>query len=125
MDGFIDLVELASGLAISFAIGLLGYWRGALKSGGVESADIAFRCPVIARPKISDSFSEDGPGERKSDVVFSIDNESVTELTVTARLLYRKADPEFITKTYALESAIEAPTVELNLATHTIAVTPP
>lgn len=100
-------------------------YKHALKSGGVESADIAFRCPVIARPKISDSFSEDGPGERKSDVVFSIDNELVTELTVTARLLYRKADPEFITKTYALESAIEAPTVELNLATHTIAVTPP
>jgi hypothetical protein len=100
-------------------------YKHALESGGVESVDIAFRCPVIARPKISDSFSEDGPGERKSDVVFSIDNESVTELTVTARLLYRKADPEFINKTYALESAIEAPTIELNMATHTIAVTPP
>ena len=97
-------------------------YKRALESGGVESVDVAFRCPVIARPKISDSFSEDGPGERKSDVVFSIDNELVTELTVTARLLYRKADPEFIAKTYALESAIEAPTIELNVATHTIAV---
>ncbi len=100
-------------------------YKHALESGGVESVDIAFRCPVIARPKISDSFSEEGPGERKSDVVFSIDNEAVTELTVTARLLYRKADPEFINKTYELESAIEAPTIELNTATHTIAVIPP
>ncbi|NCF14852.1 MAG: hypothetical protein GWP62_06040 [Gammaproteobacteria bacterium] len=100
-------------------------YKNALESGGVESVDIAFRCPVIARPKISDSFSEEGPGERKSDVVFSIDNESVTELTVTARLLYRKADPEFIAKTYKLESAVEVPTIELNAATHTIAVSPP
>jgi hypothetical protein len=100
-------------------------YKNALESGGVESVDIAFRCPVIARPKISDSFSEEGPGERKSDLVFSIDNESVTELTITARLLYRKADPEFITKTYALESAVEAPTIELNVATHSIAVGSP
>lgn len=97
-------------------------YKHALESGGVESVDVAFRCPVIARPKISDSFSEQGPGERKSDVVFSIDNEAVTELTVTARLLYRKADPEFISRTYALESAIEAPIIELNVATHKISV---
>lgn len=100
-------------------------YKHALESGGVESVDIAFRCPVIARPKISDSFSEQGPGERKSDVVFSIENKQVTELTVTARLLYRKADPEFIARTYALESAIEAPTIELNVATHTISVGSP
>ncbi|MDH5617539.1 MAG: cytochrome c family protein [Gammaproteobacteria bacterium] len=99
-------------------------YKHTLASGGVESIEIAFLCPVIARPKISESFSEDGPGERKSDVVFSIDNESVTELTVTARLLYRKADPEFINKTYALGSTIEAPTIELNMATHIISVRP-
>jgi uncharacterized protein (TIGR00297 family) len=40
MEGFIDLVELASGLAISLTIGLLGYWRGALKSGGMVGAVI-------------------------------------------------------------------------------------
>ena len=40
MAGPIDLVELAGGLAISLAIGLLGYWRGALKSGGVVGAVI-------------------------------------------------------------------------------------
>ena len=97
-------------------------YKHALESGGVESVDVAFRCPVIARPKISDSFSEQGPGERKSDVVFSIENEAVTELTVTARLLYRKADPEFISRTYGLESAIEAPIIELNVATHKISV---
>lgn len=100
-------------------------YKHALESGGVESVDVAFRCPVIARPKISDSVSEQGPGERRSDVVFSIENEAVTELTVTARLLYRKANPEFIARTYGLESAIEAPIIELNVATHTVSVSPP
>lgn len=100
-------------------------YKHSLGSGDAETVDVSFRCPVISRPKISDSFSEQGPGERKSDVVFSIDNEAVTELTVTARLLYRKADPEFIAKTYALESAIDAPVIELNTATHTIRIDTP
>jgi hypothetical protein len=100
-------------------------YKHTLESGGVESVDVAFLCPAVARPKISDSFSEQGPGERKSDVVFSIENEAVTELTITARLLYRKANPEFISRTYGLESAVEAPILELNVATHTVQVGSP
>ena len=100
-------------------------YKHTLESGGVESVDVAFLCPAVARPKISDSFSEQGPGERKSDVVFSIENEAVTELTITARLLYRKANPEFISRTYGLESAVEAPILELNVATHTVKVGAP
>jgi len=100
-------------------------YKRSIASGDAELVDVPFRCPVIARPKISESFSEDGPGERKSDVVFSIDNRAVTELRVTARLLYRKADPEFIARTYELESAIEVPIIELNAATHTIAIREP
>ena len=99
-------------------------YKRQIGSGDAEMVDVPFRCPVIARPKISESFSEQGPGERKSDVVFQIENEAITELTVTARLLYRKADPEFIAKTYGLESAIEVPVIELNTATHTIRVRP-
>jgi len=100
-------------------------YKRSIASGDAEMVEVPFRCPVIARPKISESFSEQGPGERKSDVVFSIENEAVTELRVTARLLYRKADPEFIARTYELESAIEVPIIELNSATHTIAVKAP
>ena len=40
MNDTIDLIELASGFVISLTIGLLGYWRGALKSGGVVGAVI-------------------------------------------------------------------------------------
>ncbi len=93
-----------------------------MQSGDADIVDVPVRCPAIARPKMSNSASEQGPGERKSDVVFSIENELVTELTVTARVLYRKADPEFLADIYSLESNIDAPIVELNSATHVIRV---
>jgi uncharacterized protein (TIGR00297 family) len=38
MGGPINLVELLGGFALSLAIGLLGYWRGALKVSGVVGA---------------------------------------------------------------------------------------
>jgi len=38
MGGSIDLVELVGGFVISLTIGLLGYWRGALKGSGVVGA---------------------------------------------------------------------------------------
>lgn len=97
-------------------------YKRTLTSGDTDLVDIPFRCPVIARPKISESFSEEGPGERKSDVVFSIDNDAVTELAVSARLLYRKADPEFVAKTYGIETSVEVPVIELNRASHKIQV---
>jgi hypothetical protein len=97
-------------------------YKRSLQSSDADLIDIPFRCPVIARPKMSNSASESGPGERKSDIVFSVENQSVSELTVTARLLYRKADPEFLANIYALESNISAPVVELNRASHIISV---
>jgi hypothetical protein len=97
-------------------------YRNALQSGGVEIADIAFQCPGIGRPRISESYSETGPGERKSDVVFSIDNPEITELRVSARLMYRKANPEFLRRVFGLEDHIAAPVVELVSVKHTIKV---
>jgi uncharacterized protein (TIGR00297 family) len=38
MGGSIDLLELVGGFVISLTIGLLGYWRGALKGSGVVGA---------------------------------------------------------------------------------------
>jgi len=98
-------------------------YKRSLQSGDADIVDVPFQCPAIARPKMSNSASEQGPGERKSDVVFSIENELVTELTVTARVLYRKADPQFLADIYSLDSKIDAPIVELNSATHVIRMT--
>jgi len=97
-------------------------YRRALTSGAEDIVDIAFRCPSIARPRLSESASEAGAGERKSDVVFSINDDLITELRITARLLFRKANPEFLALIYDLETPIDAPVIELNRDSHVIQV---
>jgi hypothetical protein len=97
-------------------------YRRALESGGQDVVYVPFRCPSIARPRISESASEEGAGDRTSDVSFAIDDDLITELNITARLLFRKANPEFIALIYEFDTPIEAPVIELNRATHTIKV---
>ena len=97
-------------------------YQSALASGDAEIADVPFRCPAVARPRISESFSEQGPGERKSDVVMKIANEEVTSLTVTARLIYRKVTPEFLKRTLDVDAGIEVPTLVLSETSQVIRV---
>jgi hypothetical protein len=97
-------------------------YKRTIRSGGTDVVDVPFRCPGIARPRLSQSASQDTPGERKSDVVFAINNEELAELNITARLLFRKANPEFLEKVYDVEEVPEAPIVEIVRATHTIRV---
>ena len=97
-------------------------YKNSLQSGDVEIAEIQFRCPAIARPRISGSYSETGPGERKTDVVFSIDNAEIKELKITARLLFRKANPEFLRRVFDVDEEIAAPVIELTSTEHLITV---
>jgi hypothetical protein len=97
-------------------------YKRVIRSGGSDVVDVPFRCPGIARPRLSDSASEVGPGERKSDVVFSIKNPEFNELRITARLMFRKANPEFLAKVYDFEPVTQAPVIEIVKATHTIKV---
>jgi hypothetical protein len=97
-------------------------YKRVIRSGGTDVVDVPFRCPGIARPRLSESASEAGPGERKSDVVFAINNPEFNELRVTARLMFRKANPEFLAKVYDFEPVTQAPVVEIVSASHTIEV---
>lgn len=100
-------------------------YRRVIRSDGQDIVDVPFRCPGIARPRLSDSVSQAGPGERNSDVVFAIRNTDLTELRVTAKLLFRKANPDFLAQVYEFEPVTEAPIVELVRQTHTIRVVEP
>jgi len=99
-------------------------YRRALTSGEEDIVDVPFRCPSLARPRLSGSASEVGAGERRSDVVLAIESDQITELRITARLLFRKANPEFLALIYDLEPAIEPPVIELNSASHIIKIVP-
>ena len=100
-------------------------YRRVIRSGGEEIIDVPFRCPGIARPRLSDSVAQTGPGERRSDVVFAIDNAEVRELKITARLLFRKANPEFLASVYDFEPVTEAPVIELVRETKSVTVIQP
>lgn len=100
-------------------------YRHVLKSGTSDMVDVAFRCPVISRPRLSGTAGESGPGERKSDVVLNIDDKDITTLEITARLLFRKANPQFLAQVFGLETNIDAPVIELVRATHTIILAAP
>ncbi len=97
-------------------------YKRVIRSGGSDVVDVPFRCPGIARPRLSESASEAGPGERQTDVVFAINNPEFTELHVTARLMFRKANPEFLAKVYEFDPVTQAPVVEIVKASHTIQV---
>jgi len=97
-------------------------YRRVIRSGGNDVIDVPFRCPGIARPRLSVSASEDGPGGRQSDVVFAINNADIGELRVTARLLFRKANPEFLARVYDFEPVTQAPVIEIARAAHAIRV---
>ncbi len=98
-------------------------YKNSLEAGGRDIVDVPFQCPGISRPRISESYSETGPGERKTDVVFSLADKEMTELHVSARLLYRKANPRFLESVFGLEEQVEAPVIELVRTSHVIAVT--
>lgn len=97
-------------------------YKRTVASGDADIVDVPFRCPAVARPRISESVSEQGPGARKSDVVLSVDNESISSLQVTARLIYRKVTPEFLQRTHGIDADIEVPTLVLSESTQTIRV---
>ena len=52
-----------------------------------------------------------------------LDGEEFKELRITARLMFRKANPEFLAKVYEFEPVTQAPVIEIVSATHTIEVT--
>jgi len=97
-------------------------YKRTIGSDGQDVVDVSFRCPGIARPRLSESVAEAGPGERNADVVFSLGDTEFGELKVTARLLFRKANPNFLARVFGFEPFIDAPVVEMASATHRITV---
>jgi hypothetical protein len=94
-----------------------------LESGEDDVVNIPFRCPVLARPRVSGTASSDSDNARLTDVVMWTADSDVKELRVSARLLFRRANPDFLDKVYGLSSKAEAPIIELSRASGTIQIT--
>jgi hypothetical protein len=102
-------------------------YKRTIYPGVTDAAEIRFQCPSMARRRLSDAG--DGPGERvgpgvrAKDFEFaSPDGAQVGELTVTAVLWYRKANPEFLDRVYGMKEKVRSPLTEMSRATTTIDV---
>lgn len=94
-----------------------------LDSGEDDVVNIPFRCPVLSRPRVSGTASSDADNARLTDIVISTADADVKELRVSARLLFRRANPDFLSKVYGLNSKAEAPIIELSSASGVIKIT--
>ena len=88
-------------------------YKRVLETGQEDIIDVPFRCPTMSRPRLSGTAGVDETGERHSDVVLSVASEQILELHVSARLLFRKANPRFLELVYGFDAGIEAPIIEL------------
>jgi hypothetical protein len=96
-------------------------YKRSLFPGATDAAEIRFECPSMARPRLVDSAA--ATGERAKDLVIALPEAgSGSELTVTAVLWYRKANPEFLDRVYGVDKPVRAPLTEMSRASSTIRV---
>ncbi len=96
-------------------------YKRSLYPGATDAVEVSFQCPSMARRRLVDSSA--GAGERMRDIsINSPKGANGGELTVTAVLWYRKANPEFLDRVYGVDKAVRSPLTEMSRASSTIRV---
>jgi hypothetical protein len=96
-------------------------YKRSLYPGASDAVEVGFQCPSMARRRLVDSSA--AAGERARDItITSPKGDSGGELTVTAVLWYRKANPEFLDRVYGVDKAVRSPLTEMSRASSTIRV---
>ncbi len=90
-------------------------FRRALFPGFSDKAEYAFSCPASLTPTA-------GPPRREERFQFKVPAEKVTELRVTARLLYRKVDQFLLNFLFGEDAGVTAPITVLSEDRETIKV---
>ncbi len=100
-------------------------YKRTLYPGVTDTVEVEFQCPSMARGRVADDISMDRPVERQDDFTIALPESSGDqEVTVTAVLWYRKANPEFLDTVYGPDAGVRSPIVEMTRATTTIEVLP-
>ena len=96
-------------------------YKRSLFPGATDAAEVRFQCPSMGRRRVVDPNATDG--ERSRDMVLAVpEDEQVGELTVTAVLWYRKANPEFLDQVYGADKSIRSPLTAMSRANSTIKI---
>jgi hypothetical protein len=98
-------------------------YKRSLFPGVTDAIQVDFRCPSMARGRLS-TEQRHVPGGRSDEFAVPIpDDNAGQQLHVTATLWYRKANPEFLDRVYGAESKMRSPITELSRATASVKVT--
>jgi hypothetical protein len=93
-------------------------YKRSLYPGVTDAVQLSFRCPSMSRPRITD---QDTSGERSREFDLPAGTDT-SELTVTAKLNYRKANPEFLDRVYGIDEVIRSPVTVMSVATAKIEI---
>ncbi|MHC5114065.1 MAG: multiheme c-type cytochrome [Planctomycetota bacterium] len=100
-------------------------YKRALYPGVTDTVRVEFQCPSMARKRVAAADERVAPGQRVEDFELPLPAAGAAgELTVTAVLWYRKANPEFLDRVYGAESGVRSPVTEMSRAEFTIEVLP-
>ncbi len=100
-------------------------YKRSMYPGVSDAVNIEFQCPSMARGRLSRDDEKLPPGQRAEAFAFSADPDTpVDELTVTASLWYRKANPEFLNAVYGPGSGLRSPITLMTRTQATIEVAP-
>ena len=98
-------------------------YKRTLYPGATDTVEVRFRCPSMARGRVSDSTERTLPGGRTENFTIEAPSEGkLDSITATAILWYRKANPEFLDTVYGIDAGVRAPIVELTRTSTTIKV---
>lgn len=96
-------------------------YKRTLYPGATDAVEVLFQCPSMARRRLSNAGA--GAAERAKEFSFTSPvGVVIDELTVTAVLWYRKANPQFLDRVYGLEKMVRSPRTEMSRASSTIKV---
>jgi len=100
-------------------------YKRAVYPGVSDAVDLEFQCPSMARGRLQADDDKLPPGQRAEDFAFAADHDAGTdELTVTASLWYRKANPEFLKATYGVDTDLRSPVTLMTRTEARIQVAP-
>ncbi len=100
-------------------------YKRALYPGMTDTVQLSFRCPDALRARAASQGGDAPSGARTRSLAFRAPSpEGAATLTVTARLWYRKANPDFLDRVYGIETGVRSPLTLMGRATTTIRVLP-
>lgn len=97
-------------------------YKRAMYPGMNDTASVEFQCPSMARGRLVDDDGRLPPGLRADVYTFAAPAGTATTLTVEAKLMYRKANPEFLDRVYGSEAEVRSPVSLVSRAQATIKV---